>query len=90
MTGEVDDECDDDDGGGGDVEGLLEEEEADVHVQLKHVKCEEDDDFMSALDRMMADSVLERAATMPRPGQLDISVPIHIKSAKKTYGESRT
>ncbi|KAK3865393.1 hypothetical protein Pcinc_028997 [Petrolisthes cinctipes] len=86
LTGEVDDECDDD-GGGGDVEGLLEEEEADVHVNLKHVKCEEDDDFMSALDRMMADSVLERVTTMPKPGQLDISVPVHIKSAKKTYDQ---
>lgn len=59
-----------------------------MKVNINHVECEEDNDFMSAFDRMMADSILERASAVPRPGQLDISVPVHIRStAKKTYGE---
>lgn len=68
---------------------MLEEQllQGDMKVNINHVECEEDNDFMSAFDRMMADSILERASTVPRPGQLDISVPVHIRStAKKTYG----
>ncbi|KAK7065770.1 hypothetical protein SK128_012529, partial [Halocaridina rubra] len=64
----------------------IESTSLDMKVNVKHVDCEEDNDFMSAFDRMMADSILERANAVPRPGQLDISVPVHVKAtAKKTY-----
>lgn len=85
LTGDADEEIGDDDGESLDGELL----EGDMKVNVKHVDCEEDTDFMSAFDRMMAESIMERATTVPRPGQLDISVPVHVKStAKKTYGES--
>lgn len=62
--------------------------EGDVKVNVKHVDCEEDNDFMSAFDRMMADSILERVNSISRHGQLDISVPVHVKTTtKKTYDQ---
>ncbi|XP_069942909.1 regulator of nonsense transcripts 2 isoform X2 [Cherax quadricarinatus] len=84
LTGDAEDDIGDDDG------EMLGDEilEGDMKVNVKHVDCEEDTDFMSAFDRMMADSLMERASTVPRPGQLDISVPVHVKStAKKTYDQ---
>lgn len=63
--------------------------EGDMKVNLKHVDCKEDNDFMSAFDRMMAESILERTSNIPKAGQFDISVPVHVKSTtKKTYGKS--
>lgn len=60
-----------------------------MKVNLKHVDCKEDNDFMSAFDRMMAESILERTSNIPKAGQFDISVPVHVKSTtKKTYGEA--
>ncbi|XP_042223985.1 regulator of nonsense transcripts 2-like isoform X2 [Homarus americanus] len=79
LTGDAEEEMGEDEG------ELL---EGDMKVNVKHVDCEEDTDFMSAFDRMMADSLMERATTVSRPGQLDISVPVHVKStAKKTYDQ---
>lgn len=93
LTGEAEEDLGDEEDGGRE-EGraqMLEEEQllqGDMKVNINHVQCEEDNDFMSAFDRMMADSILERASTVPRPGQLDISVPVHIRStAKKTYDQ---
>ncbi|XP_064084936.1 regulator of nonsense transcripts 2-like [Macrobrachium nipponense] len=84
LTGDAEDEIGDDDTNDIDEASL----EADVKVNVKHVDCEEDNDFMSAFDRMMAESILERANAVPRPGQLDISVPVHVKTtAKKTYDQ---
>ncbi|XP_071552083.1 regulator of nonsense transcripts 2 isoform X1 [Panulirus ornatus] len=84
LTGDGEEEIGDDDGELLDGEIL----EGDMKVNVKHVDCEEDTDFMSAFDRMMAESIMERASTVPRPGQLDISVPVHVKStAKKTYDQ---
>ena len=58
-----------------------------VKVTLNHIDCEEDDDFMAAFDKMMADSAIERTREIPKPSYSNISVPVQIKSsAKKTYG----
>ena len=74
---------------GGGTTGTGEEisSSGDVKVTLNHVSCEEDDDFMSAFDKMMADSVIERTREAPsRQGISSISVPIQAKSStKKTY-----
>jgi Up-frameshift suppressor 2. len=52
-----------------------------------HVECPEDDDFLSAFDRMVSDNIQDRMRETVKPQQVDISVPLHIKSnAKKTYG----
>ncbi|XP_069694080.1 regulator of nonsense transcripts 2-like isoform X2 [Periplaneta americana] len=51
-----------------------------------HVECPEDEDFLSAFDRMVSDNIQDRMRETVKPQQLDISVPLHIKSsAKKTY-----
>lgn len=52
-----------------------------------HVECPEDEDFLSAFDRMVSDNIQDRMRETVKPQQVDISVPLHIKSsAKKTYG----
>lgn len=55
-------------------------------LTLAPIKCEEDDDFMSAFDRMMSDTLLEhtREATATQ-----LSLPLVARAAqqKKTYGE---
>ncbi|PSN43999.1 Regulator of nonsense transcripts 2 [Blattella germanica] len=51
-----------------------------------HVECPEDEDFLSAFDRMVSDNIQDRMRETVKPQQVDISVPIHIKSSsKKTY-----
>ncbi|PNF37933.1 hypothetical protein B7P43_G03899 [Cryptotermes secundus] len=51
-----------------------------------HVECPEDEDFLSAFDRMVSDNIQDRMRETVKPQQVDISVPLHIKSsAKKTY-----
>lgn len=50
------------------------------------VKCPEDDEFLIALDKMVADNIQDRIRDAVKPSQVDISVPMHIKSGmKKTY-----
>ena len=52
-----------------------------------HVECPEDEDFLSAFDRMVSDNIQDRMRETVKPQQVDIAVPLHIKSsAKKTYG----
>lgn len=51
----------------------------------KRVHCQEDDDFLSALDRMVSDNIQDRMRDAVKPQQVDISVPLHVKSTKKTY-----
>jgi hypothetical protein len=52
-----------------------------------HVECPEDEDFLSAFDKMVSDNIQDRMRETVKPQQVDISVPLHIKSsAKKTYG----
>lgn len=51
----------------------------------KRVSCPEDDDFLSALDKMVSDNIQDRMRDAVKPQQVDISVPLHVKSTKKTY-----
>ena len=51
----------------------------------KRVHCPEDDDFLSALDKMVSDNIQDRMRDAVKPQQVDISVPLHVKSTKKTY-----
>lgn len=54
----------------------------------KHLECPEDEDFMSAFDKMVSENIQDRMRETVKPQQLDISVPLHIKtSTKKTYGK---
>lgn len=51
----------------------------------KRVSCPEDDDFLSALDKIVSDNIQDRMRDSVKPQQVDISVPLHVKSTKKTY-----
>ncbi|XP_012286049.1 regulator of nonsense transcripts 2 [Orussus abietinus] len=51
----------------------------------KRVNCPEDDDFLSALDKMVSDNIQDRMRDSVKSQQVDISVPLHVKSTKKTY-----
>lgn len=51
----------------------------------KRLHCPEDDDFLSALDKMVSDNIQDRMRDAVKPQQVDISVPLHVKSTKKTY-----
>ena len=53
----------------------------------KHVKCEEDDDFVNMFDKMMKESLYEtKAAEVPKSQQMDIVAPVHSRQNKKVYG----
>lgn len=60
-----------------------------VQVQVKaapkHVKCEEDDDFINMFDKMMNETLNETKVPVPRSHQLDIVAPVHLRQNKK-YG----
>lgn len=67
---------------------MAEEEEAGEHkvMGLQKVECQEDEDFMSAFDKLVADQIQDRMKERITPQQIDISVPLHIRaSTKKTY-----
>ena len=50
------------------------------------MECPEDEDFLSAFDRMVSDNIQDRMRETLKP-RVEISVPLHVKSsAKKTYG----
>lgn len=49
------------------------------------MSCQEDNDFLSALDKMVSDNIQDRMRDSVKPQQVDISVPLHVKSTKKTY-----
>ncbi len=68
-----------------DPEMYLEPTEPVLPVAPKHVKCEEDDDFLAALDKMVNDSVAESraAASVPRGQQVNIVAPISVNKLKK-------
>lgn len=53
---------------------------------LQKVECQEDEDFMSAFDKLVADQIQDRMKERITPSQIDISVPLHIRAnTKKTY-----
>lgn len=51
----------------------------------KRMDCPEDDDFLSALDKMVSENIQERMREPVKAGNVDISVPVVLKSNKKTY-----
>lgn len=51
----------------------------------RRMVCAEDDDFVNALDRMVSDNIQERMRESVKPTHVDISVPISVRSGKKTY-----
>lgn len=51
----------------------------------RKVDCPEDEDFLSALDKMVSENIQERMREPVKAGNVDISVPVVLKSNKKTY-----
>lgn len=52
----------------------------------KKMDCPEDIDFLSALDKMVSENIQERMKEPVKAGNVDISVPVVLKSnIKKTY-----
>ncbi|XP_066260334.1 regulator of nonsense transcripts 2 [Euwallacea similis] len=52
----------------------------------KKMDCPEDNDFLSALDKMVSENIQERMREPVKAGNIDISVPVVLKSnAKKNY-----
>uniref|UniRef100_A0A646QJ82 Regulator of nonsense transcripts 2 n=1 Tax=Hemiscolopendra marginata TaxID=943146 RepID=A0A646QJ82_9MYRI len=45
----------------------------------KHMQCQEDEDFMTAFDRMLSENIQHRSQEAVKPPKVDISVPMHIK-----------
>ncbi|KAL1517813.1 hypothetical protein ABEB36_001536 [Hypothenemus hampei] len=54
----------------------------------KKVDCPEDEDFLSALDKMVSENIQERMREPVKAGSVDISVPVVVKSnIKKSYDQ---
>jgi regulator of nonsense transcripts 2 len=51
----------------------------------RKVDCPEDEEFLSALDKMVSENIQERMREPVKAGNVDISVPVVLKSNKKTY-----
>lgn len=51
----------------------------------RRMSCPEDDDFVNALDKMVSDNIQERMRESVKPACGDISVPMSVRSGKKTY-----
>lgn len=49
----------------------------------RRVHCPEDDDFMAALDRMVAENVHERSKDVAKPAAVDIAIPWQVKASLK-------
>ena len=45
--------------------------------------CPEDDDFMAALDRMVAENIHERGKEVSKPPAVDIAIPWQVKASLK-------
>uniref|UniRef100_T1IJL6 Regulator of nonsense transcripts 2 n=1 Tax=Strigamia maritima TaxID=126957 RepID=T1IJL6_STRMM len=91
MTGDsqsqpLDAEYHEGDGEGYDgTESVGERENDDVCVLPgpKPVHCQEDEDFMTAFDKMLAENIQHRNQETVKPPQVDISVPMHVKGTVK-------
>lgn len=51
----------------------------------RKVECPEDQEFLNALDKMVSENIQERIREPVKAGNVDISVPVVLKSNKKTY-----
>ncbi|XP_046363443.1 regulator of nonsense transcripts 2-like isoform X2 [Haliotis rufescens] len=49
----------------------------------KRIVCQEDDDFMTAFDKMMSENIQARAQESLKVPQLDIAMPVHLRSKTK-------
>lgn len=53
----------------------------------KKVDCPEDDEFLNALDKMVSENIQDRMRESVKASNIDISVPVMVKSSKKTYDQ---
>lgn len=53
----------------------------------KKVDCPEDDEFLNALDKMVSENIQDRMRESVKASNIDISVPVMVKSNKKTYDQ---
>ncbi|XP_078530285.1 regulator of nonsense transcripts 2 isoform X4 [Lissotriton helveticus] len=67
-------------------ENETDEENTEVMIKgggIKHVPCAEDEDFVQALDKMMLENLQQRSGESVKVHQLDVAVPLHLKSQLK-------
>ncbi|KAK9720823.1 MIF4G domain [Popillia japonica] len=67
-------------------EGAVSETEA-IPSGPRKVDCPEDEEFLSALDKMVSENIQERMRETVKATNIDISVPIVVRSNKKTYDQ---
>ncbi|XP_059473711.1 regulator of nonsense transcripts 2 [Neocloeon triangulifer] len=75
---------------GDDVEFPVEMDgDGDDSVVSKHprkIECAEDDDFMTAFDKMVSENIQDRMKETVKPPRVDISVPMNLKSSSSKKG----
>ncbi|XP_056604923.1 regulator of nonsense transcripts 2 isoform X1 [Triplophysa dalaica] len=67
-------------------ENETDEENNEVMIRgggIKHVACAEDEDFIQALDKMMLENLQQRSGEAVKVHQLDVSIPLQLKSQLK-------
>lgn len=67
-------------------ENETDEENNEVTIRgggLKHVACAEDEDFIQALDKMMLENLQQRSGEAVKVHQLDVAIPLQLKSQLK-------
>ncbi|XP_029283900.1 regulator of nonsense transcripts 2-like isoform X1 [Cottoperca gobio] len=70
-------------------ENETDEENNEVTIRgggLKHVACAEDEDFIQALDKMMLENLQQRSGETVKVHQLDVAIPLQLKSQLKKGG----
>ncbi|KAL5014942.1 hypothetical protein ScPMuIL_009212 [Solemya velum] len=91
LTGSQNNEVSEENSDGEDDSDVLEsagEEDMNDQVNLltgapKPTKCAEDDDFMTAFDKMLTDNIQARTNESLKVPQLDIAVPMHLRGKSK-------
>uniref|UniRef100_A0A3Q1HP10 UPF2 regulator of nonsense mediated mRNA decay n=1 Tax=Acanthochromis polyacanthus TaxID=80966 RepID=A0A3Q1HP10_9TELE len=74
-------------------ENETDEENNEVTIRgggLKHVACAEDEDFIQALDKMMLENLQQRSGEAVKVHQLDVAIPLQLKSQLKKGGSGQT
>ncbi|XP_053318091.1 regulator of nonsense transcripts 2 [Spea bombifrons] len=67
-------------------ENETDEENTEVMIKgggIKHLQCAEDEDFIQALDKMMLENLQQRTGESVKVHQLDVAIPLHLKSQLK-------
>ena len=54
------------------------------------IKCTEDEDFMSAFDSMLAETIQQRHQEAAKIPQADIAIPMHLKGQKAAKGKTKS